>query len=181
MLNCFRHFGALSYQEFQTLFAVENSCAHHMSHGIMLLEQSTAHPQGNHLPKIVTAIIILICQNSVNSQTIIKRHSLQNETTRYASGLRYVISGKNEWKSPDTRTCSNTNFRSLTLTETTGYPFCFVHEFISWFTGSPDPSSSAAHKSSVFAFEQANFFIYEASDLWFTDARKKIINWYTIT
>ena len=62
----------------------------------MLLEQSTAHPQGNHLPKIVTAIIILICQNSVNSQTIIKRDSLQNETTRYASGLRYVISGKNE-------------------------------------------------------------------------------------
>ena len=63
-------------------------------------------------------------------------------------------------------TCSNTNFLSLTLTETTGYPFCFVHEFISLFTGSPDSSSSAAHKSSVFAFEQANFFTYEASDLW---------------
>ena len=72
MLNCFRHSGALSYQEFQTLFAVENSCARHMSHGIMLLEQSIAHPQENHLPKIVTAIITLIFQNSVSSQNIIK-------------------------------------------------------------------------------------------------------------
>ena len=76
-------------------------------------------------------------------------------------------------------TCSNSNIWSLTLTETTGNPFCFVHEFMSLFTGSPDPSSNAAHKSSVFAFEQANFFIYEASDLWFTGARKKIIKWHT--
>ena len=37
---------------------------------------------------------------------------------------------------------------------------------INLFTGSPDPSSSAAHRSSVLAFEQACFFIYEASDLW---------------
>ena len=149
----------------------------------MLLEQSIALLQDNHSPKIVTAIITLIFQNSLSSQNIIKWHSLQNETTRYASGLRYVISGKkkNGWRDQTQETCSNSNIWSLTLTETTGNPFCFVHEFMSLFTGSPDPSSNAAHKSSVFAFEQANFFIYEASDLWFTDARKKIIKWHTIT
>lgn len=51
--------------------------------------------------------------------------------------------------------------------ETTGYPFCLVHEFINLFTGSPDPSSRAAQRSSVFAFEQACLFMYEASDFYF--------------
>ena len=38
----------------------------------MLLEQSIAHPHENHLPKIATAMITLICQKSESSQNIIK-------------------------------------------------------------------------------------------------------------
>lgn len=63
----------------------------------------------------------------------------------------------------------------MTLTVTTGYPFCFVHLVINLFTGSPDPSSSAAQRSSVLAFEQACLFIYEASDLWLHEKAMCII------